>query len=80
MSLLNHNVPVQSNNIEQIKGMYQMMQSVQNPQVLLQQMASQNPQFAQVLQMCNSRNPRDLFYMLCKQKGVDPNTILNQFK
>lgn len=80
MSLLNHNIPVQNNNIQQIKGMYNMLQQAQNPQALLQQMAAQNPQFAQVLQMCSSRNPQDLFYMLCKQRGIDPNTVLNQLK
>lgn len=80
MSLLNHNTPIQFNNIEQIKGLYNMMQQAQNPQAFLQQVASQNPQFAEIMQMCNSRNPKDLFYMMCKQRGIDPNTILNQLK
>lgn len=78
MSLLNHNIP--TNNIEQIKGLYNMMQQAQNPQAFMQQIASQNPQFAQVLQMCNSKNPKDLFYSMCKQMGVNPDTILNQLK
>lgn len=79
MSLLNHNTPVQFD-IGQVKSLYNMMQNAQNPQAFIAQMASQNPQFAQILQMCQSNNPRDMFYMLCKQKGINPDTILNQLK
>lgn len=28
----------------------------------------------------NGANPKNLFYELCKQKGVDPDSILNQLK
>ena len=53
---------------------------VQNPQAFLQNLASQNPQLQQVMQMCNSTNPKDVFYALCKQRNVNPDDILNQLK
>ena len=81
MSLLNHNLPqATSGNFQQLKNLYGMMQNAQNPQAFLQNLARQNPQLQQVMQMCNSTNPRDVFYALCKQKGVNPDEILNQLK
>lgn len=78
MSLLNHNPPpTTSGNFQQLKNLYGM---VQNPQAFLQNLASQNPQLQQVMQMCNSTNPKDVFYALCKQRNVNPDDILNQLK
>lgn len=39
-----------------------------------------NPQFQQVTQFVNQNggNPKEVFYQLAKQKGVDPSSILNQ--
>ena len=77
MSLLNHNQPI---NIQQIKSMYNMFQQAQNPQAMLSNIAAQNPQFADVLNMCNSKDPREVFYAMCQQRGINPNDILNQLK
>ena len=77
MSLLNHNSPQPSGNFQQLKNLYGMMQ---NPQAFLQNIARQNPQVQQAIQMCNSTSPRDVFYALCKQRNVNPDDILNQLK
>lgn len=61
-------------NIGQIKGLMQMAQG--NPMVF----AQQNPAMAQVMQMCQGKDPRQMFYELCRQKGVDPETILNELR
>lgn len=44
------------------------------------QFAQANPQFQQVMQFVNQNggNPKEVFYQLAKQKGVDPSTVLNQ--
>lgn len=63
-----------------IKQLYGMFRTASNPQAMLSQLAQQNPQMAQVLQMCNGRNPQEVFYQMCKQQNVDPNSILSQFK
>ena len=40
-----------------------------------------NPQLKQVINMVrNGANPKQLFFDLAKQKGIDPNTILSQIK
>lgn len=63
-----------------IAQLYGMFRNSQNPQAMLSQLAKSNPQMAQVMQMCNGRNPQQVFYEMCQQRGVDPNTILSQFK
>lgn len=86
MGLLN-NTHIKSNNamgvgnnqmFQQLKSMMGMLQTAQNPTLVLQQVAQRNPQMASVLQMCNGKNPKDVFYSLCQQSGIDPNTILTQ--
>lgn len=40
---------------------------------------SNNPQLAQAIKYVNDNggNPKDAFYKLAKEKGVDPQSILN---
>ena len=57
------------------------VQKLQNNMV--NQMANQinnNPQLAQAIKYVNDNggNPKDAFYKLAKEKGVDPQNILNQ--
>ena len=67
-------------NIAPIKNMMQMLNGAQNPQAALQMLAQKNPQMAQVMQLVGGRNPQEVFYELCRQKGVNPDDILNQLK
>ena len=40
-----------------------------------------NPGLKQIMTMIkNGANPKQMFFELAKQKGVDPNTILSQLK
>ena len=57
--------------ITQIKGMA-------NPQSYLEQM----PQYKQVMDYVNANggNPKDAFYKLADEMGVNPNDILNSLK
>ena len=60
-----------------MNSLYQQMQSQ-----TLQNNLTNNSQLQQVMQLVKASNmtPKEYFYMLAKQKGVDPNTILNMFK
>ena len=60
--------------------MNSLYQQMQNQQV--QSSIINNPQLQQVIQMVKASNmtPKEYFYMLAKQKGIDPNTILQMFK
>lgn len=64
-------------NIAQIKRMMKMLQSAQNPQAALQQLAQQNPMIGNLMQ---SGDLKSTFYKMCEQKGVNPDDILNQLK
>ena len=67
-------------NLAPIKNMMQMLNSAQNPQAVLQMLAQKNPQMTQVMQLVGGRNPQQVFYELCRQKGVNPDDILNQLR
>jgi len=67
--------------VGQIRRMMQAVQTAQNPTAMLQQMAMQNPQVRQAMQiMSMARDPRQAFYMLAQQKGVDPQQVLDALK
>ena len=60
-----------------MNNLYQQMQSQQ-----IQNNLTNNTQLQQVMQMVKASNmtPKEYFYALAKQRGVDPNTILNMLK
>ena len=65
-----------------IKNALGMARSIGNPQMMLNQMLSQNPNYQQVQQIIQQfgGDPKQAFYGMCQQMGVDPNEILNQLK
>ena len=69
-------------NLGQIKQMMQMVQSAGNPQAMLAQMAQNNPQIGQAVQLINQSggDPQKAFYALCKQRNVNPDEILGMLK
>ena len=69
-------------NLGQIKNLMQTVRSAGNPQAMLQQMAASNPQLRQAMdyvQQCGG-DPKQAFYKLAQQRGIDPNEILNMLK
>lgn len=67
------------NNIQQ---MVKLFKGASNPQQLIQNLAKQNPQLQQVMAMIQNsgKSPKDLFYELARQKGVNPDDILKQLQ
>jgi hypothetical protein len=51
----------------------------QNPQAMLGQIAQTNPQLKQAIEMAGS-DPKTAFYSLAKQKGIDPEQIIQLLK
>ena len=70
--------------MQALSQMVGIAKTVQNPQAALQQMSANNPQMQEVMQLINQNgginNAQNIFYNLCQQRGVDPNTILNQLR
>lgn len=70
------------NNIGQIKQMMNLFRGTNNPQQLLMNMAKQNPQIQNIMNIVQNtgKSPKDLFYQMAQQKGVNPDDILNALK
>ena len=50
-----------------------------NPSELIQNLISQNPKMNNVMQLLQSsgKTPKEFFYQMAKQKGVNPDQFLN---
>lgn len=66
--------------VQSVKRMMGALRAVQNPQVAIMQAAQQNPQLGAVVQMCQGRNPQDVFADECKKHGLDPNQTMQQIQ
>lgn len=71
-----------NNNLSQIKQMMNMVRSAGNPQAMLQSIAQNNPQMKQVMDIVGQSggDPKEAFYRMAKEKGVDPEQILSMLK
>lgn len=80
LGMLNQNRMAQS--LTPIKNMMSMLKSAGNPQMMLQQMMSQNPQFKQAVDYVNANggDAKTACYKLAKEKGINPDEILQMFK
>ena len=70
------------NNIQQIKGMMNLVQGASNPTAMMQSMIAQNPKLKEVMEYVNQNggDAKAAFYALAKQKGVDPEQVLSILK
>ena len=71
--------PMQNNPLVQ---MFKTVRASKNPQQLLNNIAQQNPQIKQTLDVINScgKSPKDLFYQATQQMGVNPESILSMLR
>ena len=65
-----------------IKKMMSLVKSAGNPQMMMQQMMSQNPQMKQALDYVNQNggDAKEAFYKLANESGVNPDEIINMLK
>ena len=73
---LQSNFGVQNPVINQIKQMMHAMTLAKNPM----QIINSNPQLASVINMCKGQNPKDVFYLMCKEKNTNPEDVLNSLR
>ena len=68
--------------MSKIKEMVNLIKSSKNPQAMIQNMMTQNPQMRQVMDLVNQNggDVKKVFYDMAKQKGVNPDDILNILK
>lgn len=43
-----------------------------NPQAAITMMAQQNPNVKKAMEMCQGKNPEQVFKQMCQQNGIDP--------
>lgn len=61
--------------------LYQQTHPPVNYKAMVDKMLQSNPNLQSVMNLVKSgNNPRELFYTLAKQKGVDPESILSQLR
>lgn len=73
---------MQINRNTQIQQLIHNFKNSSNPKQFLMRYIQSNPQVQNIysiLQMTN-QSPKDLFYQLAKQKGIDPKVILDMLK
>lgn len=72
----------QNDNAQSLRQMANAVKNSRNPQMMLMQLAQSNPQMKQAIEYIgqNGGNAKEAFYALAKQKGVNPDTILNMFR
>lgn len=71
-----------TNNQNNALGIIGMLKSSNNPNMMLQQLASSNPMVANTMNLINQYggNPQKAFYEEAKKRGIDPNQILGMLK
>lgn len=73
-------IPTNNPMLPQIKQLWNVVNSASNPQLALNQMAQNNPALANVLAVTRGKDPQQVFYQLCKQNNIDPNTVLSNLR
>ena len=68
--------------ISPIKRMMNTVKFASDPNQAVADMINSNPNALQIINMLKNsgKTPKELFYELAKQKGVDPNEILKQLQ
>ena len=59
--------------------MMQMVKMSRNPQMMVQTLMKTNPAMKQAVDyiQANGGDPKEAFYKLAEEKGVDPDSVLN---
>ena len=69
-------------NVETAKSIFGMLNGSSNPYQLLVNIAAKNPMIKNIMDSADKsgKSYQDMFYELAKQRGVDPDNIINQLK
>ena len=67
------------NMLGQARQMIQTIKSSNDPQAMISQMLSRNPQVNQIINQYGG-DPRTAFYKYAEANGIDPNDILSMMK
>lgn len=64
-------------NMANLRNIYQVLSTSQNPMQVFQKLAQNNPNLQPIMNLFNSgMNPQQVFYSLCQQRGIDPQQFI----
>lgn len=65
-----------------VRQMASVMKSMRNPQAMLNQLSQNNPQVREVMTMLQNsgKSPKDMFYQVAQEKGIDPEEVLSMLR
>lgn len=65
-----------------VQQMANMMKTMRNPQAMLNQLSQNNPQVKELMTMLQTsgKSPKDMFYQVAQEKGVDPEEVLKMLR
>ena len=68
-----------NNNVQQMANV---MKTMRNPQAMLNQLSQNNPQVKELITMLQTsgKSPKDMFYQMAQEKGVDPEEVLKMLR
>ena len=68
--------------LQNVRQMMGMVNAAQNPQAMLNQLMSNNPQMKPVMDVINQYggDAKKAFYSVAEQNGIDPNDIFSMMK
>lgn len=68
--------------IQQIKNLMSMVQMSADPNAALANLINQNPNLRNIVMLAKSNGSdlQQIFYALAKQKGVNPNDVMNALR
>lgn len=62
-------------------NMMNMVRSSGNPNAMLNQLSQSNPQLRQAMDFARQvGDPKEAFYQMARQRGIDPEVILSQLR
>lgn len=82
MNSLYQQLSGQSSQMNSLKQMLNMVRTSRDPNMVMQQLINSSPQMRQVMDVVrqNGGDPKTAFYNVAKQRGVNPEDILNMLK
>lgn len=76
MGMLGGAAPAQSN----IAQMIGMLKNAGNPAAMIQNMAQSDPAIKKAMDMCQGKNPQQVFMEQCQAQGINPQQIIRNLK
>lgn len=76
MGMMGGNAP-QQNSMMQMIGL---LKNAGNPAAMLQNMAQSDPAIKKAMDMCQGKNPQQVFMEQCQAQGINPQSVIGNLK